>query len=197
LTSFGAGQWVRGYYAFRQAKEQSDFIHELHGDAYPYFQELFGRSCIPMREWLEWDETTKSFSNVLNFNEFISWLYPRVNEAEQPDAFGRFEHRILRTRDDIRQLSYLIREDMDAFQQFRINKDVEQAYAIAMRKKYEREVRDDERTLFDVLSECERMLSNIQYRILRDDASRARLFDALKRIDDIKQKLTEDFKNHG
>lgn len=26
LTRFGAGQWVRGYYAFKQAKEESDYV---------------------------------------------------------------------------------------------------------------------------------------------------------------------------
>lgn len=52
LTRFGAGQWVRGYYAFKQAKEESDYVREVDERSYPYFQELFSRSSAPVREWL-------------------------------------------------------------------------------------------------------------------------------------------------
>ena len=44
LTAYGAGQWIRGYYAFKQARESSDFINEVDERAYPYFQELFSKS---------------------------------------------------------------------------------------------------------------------------------------------------------
>src|SRR5271165_2984542 len=56
LTAFGAGQWVRGYYAFKQAREESDYIREVDERAYPYFQELFSRSSAPVREWMGWEE---------------------------------------------------------------------------------------------------------------------------------------------
>lgn len=56
LTAHGAGQWVRGYYAFKQAKEESDFVSEITEDIYPYMQELlvevalsFGNGCNGMR----------------------------------------------------------------------------------------------------------------------------------------------------
>ena len=55
LSAFGAGQWVRGYYAFKQAREESDYLTEVDERSYPYFQELFSRSSAPVREWLEWN----------------------------------------------------------------------------------------------------------------------------------------------
>lgn len=38
LTGFGAGQWVRGYYAFKRASEETDYTREVDEKAYPYFQ---------------------------------------------------------------------------------------------------------------------------------------------------------------
>ena len=71
LTAFGAGQWVRGYYAYKQAKETSDFSKEVDERTYPYLQELFSRSSSPIREWMIWNESTKQFDDELNFNEFL------------------------------------------------------------------------------------------------------------------------------
>ena len=44
LTPHGAGQWARGYNAFTQACEESDYTEELDDRAYTYFQELFSRT---------------------------------------------------------------------------------------------------------------------------------------------------------
>lgn len=62
VTSHGAGQWVRGYYAFGQARENSDYINEVDERSYPFFQELFGKTSAPVREWMEWDEETSRLS---------------------------------------------------------------------------------------------------------------------------------------
>lgn len=82
LTAHGAGQWVRSYHAFTQAKEQSDYIAEVDERSFPFFQELFGRSSIDVRDWLNWDDEGLQFRNAINFNEFISWLYPRPVDVE-------------------------------------------------------------------------------------------------------------------
>ena len=166
LTPYGAGQWVRGYYAFKQAREESDFINEVNEKAYPYFQELFGRSSATVREWMGWNENERKFKNVLEFNEFVSWLYPRGprdenyqlnGEEDDVERRGEFESRILRSRDDIRQVAFLLREDKQVFEKFRRDLDVEKAYSEAITKKYEREAREsinqaDE--VFRVISEC-------------------------------------------
>lgn len=193
LTPHGAGQWIRGYRAFRQAEEQSDFIHELDVQAYPYFQELFSRSSGAVREWMEWNEESTSFQNELNFNEFISWLYPRDDEEDQPDAFGRFENRALQRRDDIRQVAYLLRHDREMFERYRRDLDIERAYSEAMTRKFERESRDAERTILEVLDECKNALRNVPYRMMRDETSRTRLREALNEIKELMEPfLSED-----
>lgn len=52
LTAYGAGQWVRGYYAFIQAAEESDYTQEIDERAYPYLQEIFSRSNPVFKDWL-------------------------------------------------------------------------------------------------------------------------------------------------
>jgi len=192
LTPHGAGQWIRGYRAFKQAEEQSDFIHELDVQAYPYFQELFSRSSGAVREWMEWNDESTAFQNELNFNEFISWLYPREDEEDQPDAFGSFENRVLRRRDDIRQVAYLIRHDREIFERFRRELDVERAYSEATTRKFERESRDAERTLFEVLDECKNTLTSVPYRIMRDETSRTRLRNVLQEIQVLMEPLLNE-----
>jgi hypothetical protein len=182
LTAYGAGQWARGYYAYQQALEESDYVHEVHVHAYPYFQELFGRSCAPLKEWLEWKEDAKRFDNLMNYNEFIGWLYPRVNEDDRPDEYGKFDRRYIRTRDDLRQLSYMRSEAAELFEKFRREKDVERAYAEAMARKYERESANSERSLFDSVLHCKRALENVPYRFMQNSEFRGRLHQALQEI---------------
>ena len=194
LTPYGAGQWVRGYYAFKQGREESDFVNEVNEKAYPYFQELFGRSSAQVREWLEWDEDTRKFKNAINFNEFVSWLYPRkINDDEienigehENELQGDFEKRVLRSRDDIRQISFLIRDDKSVFEKFRRELDVEKAYSEAVAKKYEREAReaiDQVEELFKTISECALVLDNVPYKLLKDPISKTRLFKAIEQLE--------------
>lgn len=183
LTSFGAGQWVRGYYAFKQAREHSDFISEVDERSYPYFQELFSRSSAAVREWIEWNDTERHFENNLNFNEFVSWLYPRPLEDELEHGMeikGDWERRIIRRQDDVRQIAYLVREDKDAFEQFRRELDLERAYSLAISKKYANEAResyDAALEVFKAIDNCKKVLDNIPYKIFLDPALKERLFN--------------------
>lgn len=182
LSAYGAGQWARGYHAYEQAREESDYLHEISVESYPYFQELFGRSNGPLREWLEWREDSNSFQNLLNFNEFIGWLYPRINEDERPDEYGDFERRFLKTRDDLRQLSYLKAEEQDLFDKFRREHDVERVYAESMARKYERESANSERGLFDVLHHCQRGLENVPFRLMQNTEFKEKLRNTIQQL---------------
>jgi hypothetical protein len=199
LTAYGAGQWVRGYYAFKQALEDSDFVKEVDERSYPYFQELFSRSSAAVREWLEWDEDSYRFKNVLNFNEFVSWLYPRPtgedgDEEAGLEVAGDWDKRPLRRRDDIRQIAYLIREDKRAFEVFRRERDVEKAYAEALQRKYEkeaREKRDQEEDIHRQLKECTSTLENLPHKLLKTPESRGRLFQAIEKLEGAIRELRE------
>lgn len=191
LTAHGAGQWVRGYYAFRQATEESDYTDEVDERVYPYFQELFSRSSAPVREWMEWSDKTYSFNNGLNFNEFLSWFYPRPtdeeDEAEGPtEIHGDWDRRIVRTQDDIRNVAYLIRNDVSEFESFRYHKDLERAYSTAIQKKYQevsKDKSDPVDSVFDAITECTRALENIPLKAVRQPESKSQLYDALRPLE--------------
>ena len=68
LTRYGAGQWVRGYHAFLQAQEESDYISEVDERSFPFFQEVFGRSSTEIREWMKWNDKDFKFENAMTFN---------------------------------------------------------------------------------------------------------------------------------
>jgi hypothetical protein len=42
----------------------------------------FSKSSAAVREWMEWNEEESKFKNILNFNEFVGWLYPRPTEED-------------------------------------------------------------------------------------------------------------------
>jgi len=184
LTPHGAGQWVRGYSAFKQAREKSDYTNEVLEESYPYFQELFSLSSIAVREWMEWDENKRQFNNELHFNEFVSWLYPRKKNEDDPgrDDKGDWEARRLQRRDDIRALAYLIKFAPEEFHNFRLGSDLEASYSMAQTRKYEensRKNRNPAEQAFDAIETCVKALEDIPLKVVRDDVTRGRLYAAL------------------
>jgi hypothetical protein len=174
LTAFGAGQWVRGYFAFQQARSESSYVQEVDDRSYPYFQELFSRSSAPVREWLEWNEDERKFRNLINLDEFVGWLYPRpdaqANQDENKDVRGDWEKRYLLRRDDIRTVASLMRDATHYFQQFRIDHDLEKASAMATVEIVQRkaqETADPVRAVFESIKICSKALDDIPFKILR------------------------------
>lgn len=199
LTRFGAGQWVRGYYAFKQAKEESDYVREADERSYPYFQELFSRSSAPVREWLEWNEDEYRFRNALNLNEFVGWLYPRSSSqlsleglsdmaSVGSDQLGDWDSRLLARRDDIRSLAWLIRNAPSFFEQFRLDGQLERAYTMASAESYQKkatEKADVSRELFESLSACTKALENLPLKIMLDPHARADLNTRLSALQSV------------
>lgn len=172
LSSFGAGQWVRGYYAFKQAREDSDFLNEVDERSYPYFQELFSKSSLAVRAWLGWDDQQYKFTNTLNLNEFVGWLYTKDSE-EDTSQKGDFEKRRLSRRDDIRQLSFLLTNDEKAFEQFRNGVELEAAYAMASAAIYQKKAEesvDKVQTVFEIMDTCVKALDNIPHKVFKQEA---------------------------
>lgn len=191
LTPHGAGQWVRGFYAFKQAKEQSDFIAEVDERSYPYFQELFNRSSAAVRDWIGWDDENRAFKSQINFNEFVSWLYPKEESSEDEGipGHGNFEKRWLARRDDIRTVAYLIREEPEFFQQFRSAGKLEETYSQALAKQYERQAKqkaDPISELFDSIKTCTKALENLPLKVMKDTDLKNKL-DEL--IEDLEKKI--------
>jgi hypothetical protein len=179
INVFGAGQWVRGYQAFRQAKNETSYAAEVDERVYPYLQELFGRSSIKMREWLEWDDSQKRFKNVDKLNEFIGWFYPR-SESEDPSdsgdsaqaeiTKGDWDKRYIGKRDDIRQLAYLVENSQKNFELFRSKHDLEDAYGKATVEAYEEKIHEAKEASEKVLGAiriCTQALENIPLAMLK------------------------------
>jgi hypothetical protein len=189
LTPHGAGQWVRGYYAFNQARQASDYIGEVDERAYPYFQELFGRSSAAVREWLEWNEDQYEFSNKLNFDEFISWLYPRPNNGDETatNKKGDFERRRISRRDDLRQLATLIINEKDLFEQFRAGSGLEACYSLMLTRQLEAAAKKNANPVADLFAAvelCTKAVSNVPYKAMKDPSTQAQILEALVKLEE-------------
>lgn len=191
LTAHGAGQWVRGYSAYKQAKNHSDYIREVDEKSYPYFQELFGNSNKLLRDWMGWDDNERKFTNELNFNEFIGWLYPRdekdvMDGQDLSDVRGEFRNRLLTSRDDLRKISYLLKESSHEFQHFRVSGNLEQAHALALQKQYDEQSKRNEdptEEVFKSIRECTKSLENIPLKIIKNEETRRNLFELLQQLE--------------
>lgn len=188
LTAFGAGQWARGYYAFNQANESSDYINEINEKAYPYFQELFSRSSTAIREWLAWSEVEEKFVEDMHFNEFLGWLYPRGEDDgdSSHEIKGDWNKRLIQRSSDIRLISFLIKEDKSEFEKFRAEEDLQKAYTRAVQKKYEEEAKqtaDPVSELFDSIKICTKALENVPHKIFKDSITKQKLDEALELLE--------------
>lgn len=187
LTAFGAGQWVRGYYAYRQAKERTDYSLEIHEESYPYFQEIFSRSSMPIRNWLEWDENEYKFKNELNFNEFVGWLYPRLSNTDNTSIErGEWERRRVSKRDDLRTLSKLLVESPQYFSRFCDGMELETAHSLAQSEIIQVQLEkntDQIDILLDSLGRAAQQLENIPLRAIKNENTYAKLSLLLTRIE--------------
>lgn len=190
LTAFGAGQWVRGYYAFKRACEETDYTREVDEKAYPYFQEIFSRSNTAFREWLKWNDTDYKFEDELHFNEFLSWLYPRNDEdtLDGADVRGDWSLKKLSKRDDIRIISHLIREFPMEFESFRVDGNLEKAYNIANTKKILSQANPSE-DAFSNIEACIKSLENLPFKLIKSEKEKliGLLTKLTKAIEDIRE----------
>ncbi|CAN5585391.1 hypothetical protein BH11BAC3_BH11BAC3_06770 [soil metagenome] len=194
ISPFAAGQWMRGYKAYEQSSNESDYIQELDMNIYPYLQEIFGRSSIGLRDWLEWDEKEMQFKNKLNLNEFIGWLYPK--DSDNTDAFGNWEKRHLDGRDDLRTISYLITQAPKHFDEFRRELKLENAYAKALASKHEDKMLDATEQTFISLTKCIQALNNVPAKAIGNTTTKDALIDKCSElISIINELLPEAIKN--
>lgn len=187
LSGYGAGQWVRGYYAFMQAAEDSDYTQEIDERAYPYLQEIFSRSNPVFKDWLQWNDTEYKFEDNLKFNEFLSWLYPRDEEngLDGKEVQGNWDNRLIKRSNDIRVVSFLLREDINEFEMFRADGDLQRAHNAANMKKYLAS-QDPSAEALDKIKSCTKALDDIPYKLIR--TRKEELSDLLI---DLKEKVGE------
>ena len=186
ISGPGAGQWVRGYKAFKFAQSHPEFSAYITEEAYPFFMEMFSRSSGPIRGWLEWDDMTYQFKNDVNFMEFLDWLYPE--DAEIPDgqrAQRDWSKRALSTRDDMREVAYLISQAKPFFEQFRDDRGVNKAYTEAQAAKYREDMNKRSDAFQEILASINATMQNLAklpWRVMRDNDAKKTLFEALTRL---------------
>lgn len=203
LSAFGAAQWVRGYFAFQQAKSETEYGTFIDERIYPYFQEIFGRSSIPLKEWLGWDDVNRAFANLANLNEFVGWFFPVRKSVEDEDLdvdreptpselAEAWERRRLDKRDDLRQLSTLISKFPKEFMNFRSGEELETVYSRAilseLELKFESE-KDASERLFRFVDETIKLLENTPFAILSKEERKESLLNKLDEISRIRGEL--------
>lgn len=183
LTAYGAGQWVRGYYAFIQAAEESDYTQEIDERAYPYLQEIFSRSNPVFKDWLQWNDTEYKFEDNLKFNEFLSWLYPRNEEnvLDGVEVKGNWDNRLIKRSNDIRIVSFLLRESISDFEMFRADGDLEKAQNSANTRKY-LESQDPSTETLEKIKSCTKALDDIPFKLVM--SRKEELSDLLEKLSD-------------
>jgi hypothetical protein len=148
ISAWAAAQRARGYYAYQRASEHPDYHNDVDTRSFPFFQELFGRSNVALRdEWLIWDESSKNFADQDNFAEFLSWLYPKFDDQGEydPDLPGDWEKRWIRRAIDLRDVNRLYSRHPSEFRAFRqpdVSLSTAQGRAAAKEEERERSVED-------------------------------------------------------
>lgn len=183
LSAYGAGQWVRGYYAFMQAAEESDYTQEIDERAYPYLQEIFSRSNPVFKDWLQWNDTEYKFEDNLKFNEFLSWLYPRDEEniLDGIEVKGNWDNRLIKRSNDLRVVSFLLRESITDFEMFRADGDLEKAQNNANMRKY-LERQDPSTETLEKIKSCTKALDDIPFKLVM--SRKEELADLLNKLNE-------------
>jgi hypothetical protein len=206
LSAFGAAQWVRGYYAFQQAKDETEFGRYIDENIYPFFQELFGRSSIALKEWLKWSEDDKRFNDAANLNEFVSWFYPVARDHDEEDfnqeptkkdVGEAWSRRRVSKRDDLRSIAYLIHKSPKNWMDFRSGTDIEKSYNRAVLDELEQDREDERNTVekfFHALQEADKQLQNTPLSILSDAEHVEKLKTIIFSIQTTQRRL-EDYYN--
>lgn len=203
LSAFGAGQWIRGYNAFRQAKDDSEYSSDVKESAYTYFQELFGRSNLPLRQWMNWNDSKYRFEDTLAFNEFLSWLYPKPNEDEidedmdPDDVEGDWDNRRILTNRGLRDVSYLLKNATPQFEDFRNGEDLRKSVATARLAEAQDEADSRRRPALDLLRSMDdltRELRNIPtLRFKNDEEMREQLLEKLAQLQESISEVNYEF----
>ncbi len=202
LSAHGAGQWVRGYFAFMQAKDETDVGRYIDEKVYPFFQEVFGRSSIQLKDWMRWDDAEKKFKDGAALNEFAGWLFPVEDEGgdaavdpkdpTKAQVEAAWSNRRIIKRDNLREISYMIHDAPKQWMAFRSGTDLDKAYNTAVYNQIE-ESRSGERSAEEIfyksLEGALRELNETPFSILSDSDKRRRLLELTGALTEVIEKV--------
>ncbi len=196
ISSYNAGQWRRAYKAFEQAREAAEKADKVGEEAFPYFQELFNRSCVALRDWLRLDDKESKFDPT-RLSEIEDWLYPDPTEedaepVERAAGTDLFKRRRLKQAIDLRDLTEVLEKSMESFENFRRRPDVA-LYALYAEVTYREHVEAQEKQqdlakdTLEALERSTRLLENVPLKVVNDA-------DFAKKFRTESAKLTEAIK---
>lgn len=100
LSRVAAGRLYRSYHALQQMREDEEYGPKARNDYFSLFDEAYKNFVL--RDWLDWDETEKRFTNISRLKRFYSWISP---DDEHGDV------RRIHNPGQIRDIAYLIEND--------------------------------------------------------------------------------------
>lgn len=110
ITTRECNRLYRAFKALIQAQGIEDFENEINEKKFSYFEEALKNSKV--KEWMEWNDESNSFSNINNLKLFIEWMIGKDDD----DIDGeRLSPRLLEAK-SVRDLNKII--DTQAFSIF-------------------------------------------------------------------------------
>lgn len=111
LSTRAANQLWRSYLALEQMGADEEYGEYVIPEMYSYFEEVFKRPTV--RDWLEWSDTEKQFTNRSRLKEFYCWMLGDINDD------GEFGEPKLPEAKSIRALGEIINDEsaMSVFRQ--------------------------------------------------------------------------------
>jgi len=103
LSTRTANQLWRSYLALEHMKEDEEFGEYAEPKLYSFFEEIFKKPDI--REWLEWNDTERKFTNSAKLREMYTWI---VGES---DDDGNLKEPKLPEAKSIRELSPILSDE--------------------------------------------------------------------------------------
>lgn len=152
-------------------------------DEYLMLSGIFSRSNPVFKDWLQWNDTEYKFEDNLKFNEFLSWLYPRNEEnvLDGVEVKGNWDNRLIKRSNDIRIVSFLLRESISDFEMFRADGDLEKAQNSANTRKY-LESQDPSTETLEKIKSCTKALDDIPFKLVM--SRKEELSDLLEKLSD-------------
>lgn len=78
LSTRAANQLWRSYLALEQMQQDEEFGEYAEPKKYSYFEEVFKRPDV--RDWLQWSDTERKFTNQNRVRELYSWMLGEPND---------------------------------------------------------------------------------------------------------------------
>lgn len=103
LSTRAANQLWRSYLALEQMRSDEEFGESAEPKMYSFFEEIFKKAEV--REWLNWSDSERKFTNSSNLREMYSWI---VGES---DDDGDFIEPKLSEAKNIRDLGPILKDE--------------------------------------------------------------------------------------